>query len=118
MDIIIDFIKQKEVAIGLFFIVIGVVIGVFKQHWLIAGLNAASGMTSKELAKIDLDYVTKYFGLFFCIFGLIMVLSPFIFDFFDVKHEVRNIIFPIVIVSFCVLILCFSVFKKKRIYKK
>ena len=119
MDIIIGFIKQKEVAIGLFFIVIGVIVGVFKQYWLIAGLNTASGMTSKELAKIDLDYITKYFGLFFGTFGLFLVLSPFIFGFFDVKQEVRNTIFPIVIGSFCIfLVLYFNVFKKKRIYKK
>ena len=119
MDIIIGFIKQKEVVIGLFFIVIGVVVGVFKQYGLIAGLNTASGMTSKELAKIDLDYVTKYFGLFFGIMGLLMVLSPLIFDFLDVKQEVRNVIFPIIIVSFCVfLILYFNVIKRKRVYKK
>ena len=119
MDIIIGFIKQKEVIAGLSFIVIGIVVGVFKQYQFIAGLNTVSGMTKKELDKIDLDYVTKYFGLFFGVLGLLMVLSPFIYDFLGVKHEVRNGIFPFAIVSVCVfIILFFNVFKRKRVYKK
>ena len=116
MDIIIDIIKHTEFKIGLLFIVIGIVVGVFKQYWLIAGLNTKSG---KELAKIDLDYVTKYFGLFFGILGLLLVLSPILFDCLNVTHENRNIIIPIVIVSFIAFILLFfNVIKRKRVYSK
>ena len=116
MDRIIDFIKQTEVIVGLFFIVIGVVVGVFKQYWLIAGLNTKS---SKELAKIGLDYVTKYFGLFFGILGLLLMLSPIFFDYFDVTREERNKILPIVIISFAAfLILYFNVIKRKKVNNK
>ena len=48
------------VAIGLLFIIIAIVVGVFKQYWLIAGVNTAP---KKELEKIDLEYVGKYFVL-------------------------------------------------------
>jgi len=116
MNIIMDVIKHPEFKVGLLFIVIGIVVGVFKQYWLIAGLNTKSG---KELAKIDLDYVTKYFGLFFGIFGLFLVLSPIIFDCFNITQEGRNTIIPIVIISFVVFILLyFNVIKRKRVYKK
>ena len=116
MDIIMDFIKHAEFKVGLLFIIIGIVIGVFKQYWLIAGLNTKSG---KELAKIDLDYVTKYFGLFFGILGLLLMLSPIIFDCFNVTQEDRNIIVSIVGISFIAFILLyFNVIKRKRVYSK
>ena len=118
MDII-NYIKHIEVILGLFFIVIAIIVGVFKQYRFIAGLNTASGMTKKELAKIDLNYVTKYFGLFFGIMGLLLVLFPFLFDFLDVKHEVRYIIMSFVILSFIVFVIFyFNVFRKEKVYKK
>ena len=116
MDKIIDIIKHVEVKVGLLFIVIAIVVGVFKQSWLIAGVNT---MPKKEKEKIDLDYLTKQFGILFGIFGLLIISSPFLFDFLNIKHEHRNIIMPIAIVSFCVfLILWLNVIKKNRIYKK
>ncbi|MDR1156529.1 MAG: DUF3784 domain-containing protein [Bacteroidales bacterium] len=116
MDKIADYIKQPDVIMGLFFIVIGIVVGVFKQYWLIAGVNTMSG---KKLAKIDLDYLTKYFGLFFGVFGLLMVLSPLLFDYFSVTHGVRYSIVWISVISFVVFILLyFNVIKRNRVYKK
>jgi len=111
-----DIIKHVEVKVGLLFIVIAIVVGVFKQSWLIAGVNT---MPKKEKEKIDLDYLTKQFGILFGIFGLLIMSSPFLFDFLNIKYEHRNIIMPIAIVSFCVfLILWLNVIKKNRIYKK
>jgi glucan phosphoethanolaminetransferase (alkaline phosphatase superfamily) len=116
MDVIIDYIKRLDVIMGLLIIVSAIIIGVFKQYQFIAGLNTKS---SKELAKIDLDYVTKYFGIFFGILGLFMVLSPLLYDCFNVTQEVRNKITPIVIISIVVFILLYlNVFKRKRVYKK
>ena len=112
----IDYLKQAHVVIGLLFIVIGIVVGVFKQHWLIAGLNTKS---SSELTKMDLDYVTKYFGLFFGILGILLVFSPLLFNLFNVSHEARSTIFIIVILSFIAFILLFfEVIKRKRVYNK
>ena len=116
MEIIIDYLRQGYAIIGLIFIVIGVIVGVFKQHWLIAGLNTKS---SSELAEMDLNYFTKYFGLFFGVLGVILVLSPFLFNLFNVDPELRRTIFGIAIVAFVAFILLFfNVIKRKRIYKK
>ena len=116
MDKIIGYFTQNYVIAGFIFIVGGVIIGIFKQYWLIAGLNTKS---SSELAKIDLDYVTKYFGLFFGIFGVFMVLSPILFDCFNVTAENRKTIFTIGVLSFVVFILLyFNVIKRKRVYNK
>ena len=116
MDKIIEVLKQAiEVKIGLVCIVIAIVVGVFKQHWLIAGVNT---MSKKELAKIDLDYLTKYFGLFFAIFGLLMMLSPFLLDFLNL-NEHRYLIMTVGTLLFCIfLILWLNVIKKDRIYNK
>ena len=116
MDKIIDYFTHGYVIAGFIFIVGGVIIGVFKQYWLIAGLNTKS---SSELAKIDLDYVTKYFGLFFGIFGALMVLSPLLFDCFNVNPEDGKKIFMVGVLSFVVFILLyFNVIKRKRVYNK
>jgi hypothetical protein len=116
MDKIADYIKQPDMIIGLFFIVIGIVVGVFKQYRVIAGVNTMSG---KELAKIDLDYLTKYFGLFFGAFGLLMVLSSLLFGYFSVTIGVRCCITLVSVISFVVFILLyFNVIKRNKVYKK
>ena len=68
MEAIKQFIMSGE-KIGLIFFAMGIIIGVFKQHWLIAGVNTAS---KEELTKIDLEYVGKYFGIFSGVFGVIL----------------------------------------------
>ena len=111
-----DYLKQREVLAGLLFIAVGIVVGVFKQHWILAGLNTKS---SYELAEMDLDYVTKYVGLFFGILGILLVLTPLFFTFFNVSREIREAVLVTVILSFIVFILLyFNVIKRKRIYNK
>jgi hypothetical protein len=103
------------VGLGLLFILIAIVVGVFKQTWLIAGINT----TPKEkLAKMDLEYVAKYFGLFFGIFGGIVIISPFIFAYLGFMNYFHGF-FITSTLGFCTfLILYFNVFKRKRIYSK
>jgi len=123
MDKIINAIKQvitspdvSFIAIGLLFIVFGVLAGVFKQYWFIAGVNCTS---KKELAKMDLNYLCKYFGIFMCALGLFIVLSTFSYEYFSLKYEWRAFIFMTVLLSFCIfMIWFFNVKKKSRIYKK
>ena len=83
MDIILDVLKPIEVKIGLLFIVIAIVVGVFKQSWLIAGVNT---MSKKEKEKMDLDYLSKQFGICFGIFGVFMLLSPFLYNLLNLNH--------------------------------
>ena len=103
------------VGIGLLFILIAVVVGVFKQTWLIAGVNT---MPKEKLAKIDLDYLGKYFGLFSGIFGGIVLISPFIFAYLNIMKYFPGF-FIVATLGFCAFaILYFNVFKRKRIYNK
>ena len=117
MDEIINFFKNVEitpVAVGLLFVVIAIVVGVFKQYWLIAGVNT----TPKEkLAKMDLDYVGKYFGIFFGVFGGIIILSVFICTYFNVMSYFHRFM-GIAIVVFCAFLFLYGHIKKDRIYKK
>ena len=116
MDRIIDLVKHVEVKVGLLFLIIAIVVGVFKQSWFIAGVNT---MSKKEKEKMDLDYLSKQFGIFFGIFGLFMLLCPFLYDFLNLKHEHRAMILLISTLSFCgFLIFWLNVVKKDRIYNK
>ena len=102
-------------GVGLLFILIAIVVGVFKQTWLISGVNT---MPKEKLAKMDLEYMAKYFGLFFGIFGGIITLSPFIFAYLSIMKYFFGF-FMIFIFGFCAfMILYFNVFKRKRIYNK
>jgi len=102
-------------GIGLLFVLIGIVVGVFKQTWLISGVNT---MSKEKKAKMDLDYVAKYFGLFFGIFGGIMILGVLLCSYLNVMNYLHRCL-PIAIISFCAfIILYFNVFKRKRIYRQ
>jgi len=107
-------VEIKPIAIGLLFVVIAVVVGVFKQYWLIAGVNTSS---KKELTKIDLDYVGKYFGIFFGVFGSIIILSTFICSYFNIMNYFHRF-FGIAIIVFCAFLFLYGHIKKNRIYKK
>jgi len=53
MSEIIEYIKRPDVKIiGFILIVLGILAGVFKQYWFIAGVNT---MSKKKLNKIDMD---------------------------------------------------------------
>ncbi|MDR0348755.1 MAG: DUF3784 domain-containing protein [Tannerella sp.] len=118
VNIIEQVIKSGDVVfvgVGILFILIAIVVGVFKQTWLISGVNT---MPKEKLAKMDLEYVAKYFGLFFGIFGGIVTLSPFIFIYLNIMKYFGNF-FMISTLGFCAfLILYFNVIKRKRIYNK
>ena len=101
-------------VVGLLFIIIAIVIGVFKQDWLIAGVNTTP---KKELEKIDLEYVGKYFGIFFGIFGLSLMLSPFIFRYLNIMNYFHYYI-PITTFAFVGFMYLYGYLKKDRIYKK
>ena len=117
-----DIIKQtlgsddiKFVIIGLILILIAILIGVFKKYWLIGGINT---MPKKELAKIDLDYLVKWFGIFMGIFGFIIFLSPFIFRYLNIMKYL-SLFFGISTLVFGIFLIWYlRVFKKDRIYKK
>ena len=118
MDKAVNVIEQVIKSIdktGLLFIVIAIVVGIFKQTWLLAGVNT---MPKKELAKIDLNYLRKWFGIFFGVWGSVIILSKYIFNFFNVicyHHHFKSIS----TLSFIVfIILYFNVIKRKRIYNK
>ena len=120
MDRIIDVFKQiierGNTVPGFLFIICAILVGVFKLHWLIAGVNT---MSKKELAKVDLDYLCKSFGILFGILGFFVLFSPFIFDFFNIKHEHHSNIEAIIAIAYIVfMVLFFNVIKKDRIYKK
>ena len=101
--------------VGLVFILIGVVVGVFKQTGLIAGINT---MSKEKKAKMDMDYLAKYFGLFFGIFGGVIIFGVFICTYLNIMNYFHHSM-PIVILSFCAfIILFFNVIKRKRIYNK
>ena len=103
-------------AIGLLIIVMGgLIIGVFKQYNLIAGVNTAP---KKELEKIDLEYVGKWMGIYSGIFGFIMVIYPFIFKYLNIS-KYNDYVFGFVLLTYCAfLFLHIHFFKKDRTYKK
>ncbi len=103
------------VIIGLVFIVIAILVGVFKQHWLIAGVNTAP---KKDLAKIDLEYVGKYFGIFFGIFGFIIFLGSFLCICLNISMNYFGIFMLPFTLAFVVFLFWYGHVKKDRIYKK
>ena len=103
------------IGVGLLFIIIAIVVGVFKQTWLISGVNT---MSKEKKAKMDLEYVAKYFGLFFGIFGGIIILGVLICTYLNIMKYFHSLM-PILILVFCTfLILYFNLIKRKRIYNK
>jgi len=121
MDEIINVVKQTvksvdvvPIVLGLFFIIIAIVVGVFKQYWLIAGVNTAP---KKELEKIDLDYVGKYFGLFLGVFGGIIILGSIICGYLNIMKHFHRFM-PFAIFAFVAFLFLHGHIKKDRIYKK
>ena len=113
MEAIKQFIMSGEIP-GLLFVALGVIVGVFKQHWLIAGVNAAS---SKELEKVDIVYVRKYFGIFCGGFGALLFFSPFVFRYLDIMmyyHSFRSASHPV----FVLFLFLYGFIKRDRIHKK
>ena len=122
MDKLIEGIKQVipfwdvHFKVGLLFIVLGIIIGVFKQYWLIAGVNT---MSKKKKKNIDLAYLGKYFGLFSVVFGFLTIFCSILFIHLDMKYEYRALFFHIITFGFVVFIFWyFYGLKKDRVFKK
>jgi len=82
INVIEQVINSKNIwvaVIGLLFIVLGIVIGVFKQTWLISGSSFFSYMEDETV-----DYIAIFVGLFVGIIGGYMFLGVFIFTYFDI----------------------------------
>jgi hypothetical protein len=115
-----DFIKQifdahtDSIIIGLVMIIAGIIVPVFKFYWLIAGINTTS---KKDLEKIDLKYVGKFFGIFISIFGLVLILIPFVLTYFKLGNYIP-IVSVITVFTFVSFMFIFGQIKKKRIYKQ
>ena len=114
MDIIKQVISSHGAIAGFICLILGIVVGVFKQYWLIAGVNTAP---KKELDKIDLDYVGKYFGISIGTLGIILIAGQFVFLYFNIRGYM-TIFFPIMILLFVVFMFTYGHYKKDRIYKK
>jgi len=117
MNRITDVIKQVinssdvvAVAIGFLLIISAIAIGVFKQYWLIGGINTTP---ETELEKIDLKYTRKYFGIFTGIFGIAYFLSPFIFRYLNIMEYYTTFL---VIAPFAFIL--YGHFNKSRIFKR
>ena len=102
------------VGIGLLFIFLAILIGVFKQHWLIAGVSIAP---KEELEKIDLEYIGKYFGISLGTLGFGLFLCPLVFTYFEITKFYDYFLISSVF-SFTIFLFVFGAIKKDRIYKK
>ena len=118
MDVIEQVFKSGDVwvvGLGLLFIIMAIVIGIFKQYLLLAVVHT---MFKKDFAKMDLEYVCKYHGIFFGVFGIFVILSLFICRYLNIMNYFHYFM-PIAIIAFLVfLLLYFNVIKKNRVYMK
>ena len=111
-----DNVSVMFIAVGLLLTVIAILIGVFKQHCLIAGVNT---MSEKEKAKFDLDFLGKYYGLFLGLLGLFVIFSQFVFIPIEMKLENRIAIILSVFLIWIIFIgWYFYIFKEDCTYKK
>ena len=116
IDVFKHIIEHGNTGPGFFIIIIAILVGVFKMYYLMAGVNV---MSKEEKTKIDLNYLCNSFGILLGILGLFVLLSPFIFDYFNIKYEYRHHIVGIVSITYIVFMVLFlRVIKKDRIYKK
>ena len=114
-----DFIKQviinfkTDLFVGVLGIIIGIIVPTFRLYWLIAGVNTTP---KEQLQKMDLKYVGKYFGIFISRLGIILILIPFVFSYFELKSYIKYMQ-PIIVISVVGTMFVFGRIKKKKIYK-
>jgi uncharacterized membrane protein len=100
-------------GLGLLIILIAIVVGVYKQTWLIAGVNT---MSREKKARFNLDYLCKFVGWILGVLGGLMVVGMLVCAFFDIL-DYYNKVMPFVVIGLCAyLILSFYVFNKKKFY--
>jgi hypothetical protein len=101
-------------GLGLLIILIAIAVGVYKQTWLIAGINTIS---REKKARLDLNYLCKYFGVFFGMLGGIIIVGMLVCAYFGILDFYHRSMF-FVVVGLCLFpILDFYVFRRKKFYK-
>jgi len=115
-----DFVKQVisdfkiDLIVGLGILVLGVIVPTFRLYWLIAGVNTTP---KEQLRKMDLKYIGKYFGICMSVLGLLLILNPFVFSYFELKPSIQFIQL-ITVFSVVAFMFVFGRIKKDRIYKR
>jgi len=105
---------KPDLIAGSGLIILGIIIPAFRLYWLIAGVNTAP---EEQLKKTDLKYVGKYFGIFMCGLGLLLILNPFVFSYVGLKKYMPYIQM-ITVFSVIVFMFVFGRIKKNRIVKQ
>ena len=108
-NIIEQVIKSQDVVvvgIGFLFILIAIVVGVFKQTWLIAGSSLTS-LTYQDDEAVD--HVATFVGLFIGLVGGISILDVFIRPYFNIWDYFDNSIAGMLFMlsAFFIAFLCF-----------
>ena len=96
----------KNIIGGLILILLGIVIGVFKQTWLIAGSSLTS-LTYQDDEAVD--HVATFVGLFIGLVGGISILDVFIRPYFNIWDYFDNSIAGMLFMlsAFFIAFLCF-----------
>ena len=116
IDVIVQVITSKAVGlviIGLLFIVMGVVMGVFKRIGRIQGISDPHSEEGE-------NYVAIFFGLLFGFFGGFMSLGVFICTYFDIMDYFRSPAtgFLLMLFAFFLAFLCLIVIAMVRNYRE
>lgn len=117
IKIIMDLVKQVisdfkiDLIVGFAILVLVVIIPTFRLYWLIAGVNTTP---KEQLRKMDLKYIGKYFGICMSGLGLLLILNPFVFSYFELKPYIQFIQL-ITVFSVVAFMFVFGRIKKDRI---
>ena len=111
INVIEQVINSKDfgaVIMGLLFIVIGILIIVFKPHWILTG-----GQYFNEREE---DYALIFLGFFFGFFGGMMSLGVFVCRYFDIS--LTNIGISVFLIPLFLAVLCLLVIVMVRNYRE
>ncbi|MBG9546286.1 DUF3784 domain-containing protein [Cytobacillus firmus] len=82
--------NQHFIVIGLILLILGYLIGVKKQTWLLSGFN--------QQRVSDKDKLAKLVGVYNIVMGLLLIGGGFI------NHPDAQILFPILLVGYVILL--------------
>ncbi|MBX9975295.1 DUF3784 domain-containing protein [Cytobacillus firmus] len=82
--------NQHFIVIGLILLILGYLIGVKKQTWLLSGFN--------QQRVSDKDKLAKLVGVYNTVMGLLLIGGGFI------NHPDAQILFPILLVGYVILL--------------
>jgi len=113
LELIADVFKNHTASIiaGVIMILAGLLIYRYKAHWLIAGVNS---LPEKKLKQMDLDYVSRSFGLFLAGFGFLQLLITIVLEYLKVQGFMIKVHFISVFILMFVIAI-FAIVKRKRI---